>query len=83
VAFFYLAKGFAVMEISIAIRDDVIKLQQFLKLADAVATGGEAKLRVQNGEVLVNGEVETRRGRKLRDGDIVSLEGTLYIVARG
>ncbi len=57
-----------------------IKLASFLKLANAVGTGGEAKLLIQAGEVLVNGEVETRRGRKLRAGDEVNLQGEIYTV---
>ena len=55
------------MEI-ITITTEYIKLQDLLKLAAAAATGGEAKLLVQEGEVLVNGEVCTMRGKKLRPG---------------
>jgi ribosome-associated protein len=54
---------------------ETIKLDQFLKLMSIVQTGGEAKLLIQNGEVKVNGEVETRRGRKLVVGDRVSVFG--------
>ncbi len=50
-----------------------ITLGQALKAADVVGSGGEAKLVVQGGDVLVNGEVETRRGRKLRVGDVVEV----------
>jgi len=50
-----------------------IKLDQFLKWAGAVDTGGRAKMVVQDGLVTVNDEVETRRGRKLRKGDRVAL----------
>ena len=60
------------MEI-IKIRDDYIKLGQALKLAGLVGSGVEAKTLVQDGQVSVNGEVDTRRGRKLVDGDIVTL----------
>jgi ribosome-associated protein len=56
-------------------RDDYIKLDQFLKLAGVVRSGGEAKQLIQSGGVMVNGEVETRRGRKLRHGDVVIVEG--------
>jgi ribosome-associated protein len=56
------------------------RLGQFLKLADAVDTGGEAKIRIAYGEVLVNGEVETRRGRQLHPGDVVELGGATYRV---
>lgn len=48
-----------------------IRLDQFLKLTGLVETGGQAKLVIQAGEVLVNGEVETRRRRQLNVGDIV------------
>ena len=48
-------------------------LGQALKVASLVGSGGEAKVVIQAGEVLVNGEVETRRGRKLREGDVVEL----------
>ena len=57
-----------------------IKLDQFLKLTGAVETGGQAKLLIQGGEVLVNGEVETRRGRKLKPGDLVELDGESFQV---
>ena len=49
-------------------------LGQALKVANLVGSGGEAKVLIQAGEVLVNGEVETRRGRKLRKGDVVEVE---------
>ena len=57
-----------------------IKLDQFLKLTGAVGTGGQAKLLIQGGEVQVNGEIETRRGRKLVPGDVVELESESYVV---
>nr|WP_027871229.1 RNA-binding S4 domain-containing protein [[Eubacterium] cellulosolvens] len=60
---------------SIQIRDEFIKLGQAMKLAGLVEEGVEAKLVIQNGEVLVNGEVDTRRGKKLYDGDIFEYEG--------
>ncbi len=66
--------------IEVAIHTDFIRLDQFLKLADAVAGGGEAKVRVQAGDVRVNGGVETRRGRKLRPGDEVVLDDRLFQV---
>jgi ribosome-associated protein len=59
---------------------DYIKLDQFLKQMQAVSTGGQAKLMIQDGEVSVNGEVETRRGRKLVTGDRVSLDGQTWVV---
>jgi ribosome-associated protein len=48
-------------------------LGQALKVASLVGSGGEAKVLIQAGEVLVNGEVETRRGRKLEEGDVVEV----------
>ena len=50
-----------------------ITLGQALKAANLVGSGGEAKVLIQAGEVLVNGEVETRRGRQLREGDVVEV----------
>ena len=61
----------------VTITTEYIKLQDLLKLADAVATGGEAKIRVQEGEVLVNGAVCTHRGRKIRPNDTVDYHGLL------
>ena len=55
----------------IEIYSEYIKLDAFLKFCGAVGTGGEAKLRIADGEVLVNGEPCTQRGKKLRDGDTV------------
>jgi ribosome-associated protein len=54
-------------------RDDVIRLGQFLKLADVVAAGSDAKMLLAEGEVKVNGEPETRRGRQLVKGDVVTV----------
>ncbi|EYB69710.1 RNA-binding protein S4 [Deinococcus phoenicis] len=54
---------------------DTIDLQDFLKLRGLVETGGEAKFRVQGGEVRLNGVVETRRRKKLRRGDVVEYAG--------
>ena len=59
----------------VTITTEYKKLQDLLKLADAVSTGGEAKIRVQEGEVLVNGETCTQRGRKIRPGDKVDYHG--------
>lgn len=59
----------------VTITTEFIKLQDLLKLADAVSTGGEAKIEVQEGAVLVNGEVCTQRGKKLRPGDTVDFGG--------
>lgn len=57
-----------------------IKLDQFLKWAGAAQTGGEAKLMIQGGEVIVNGTTETRRARKLVEGDSVMVNGQIYRV---
>lgn len=66
----------------IVIRDQVIRLGQFLKLASAVATGGEAKARIQAGEVKVNGAVELRRGAQLHPGDTVEIDGLTLMVGQ-
>ena len=60
---------------TIEITTEYIKLQDLLKFAAAVQTGGEAKLVIQEGDVTVNGEVCTMRGRKLRPGDDVCFQG--------
>jgi ribosome-associated protein len=57
-----------------------IKLDSFLKAINAVSSGGEAKHLISTGEVLVNGEIETRRGRKLFPGDQVKIGGETYPV---
>lgn len=57
-----------------------IKLDQFLKWVGIASTGGEAKLMIQGGDVTVNGIIETRRGRKLVEGDLVSVQGETYKV---
>jgi ribosome-associated protein len=59
---------------------EYIKLDQFLKLAQIVQSGGEAKHLIQSGEVRVNGVIETRRGRKLRHGDVVVVQGEELVV---
>lgn len=57
-----------------------IKLDQFLKLVGIAPTGGQAKLLIQNGDVLVNDTLETRRGRKLVSGDRVTVGGQTFAV---
>ena len=65
----------------IKLRDEYIKLGQALKAAGFVENGVDAKFEINDGNVLVNGEVDTRRGRKLVHGDIVSYNGnTIKIV---
>ncbi|BBH16413.1 hypothetical protein Back2_07000 [Nocardioides baekrokdamisoli] len=59
----------------VPIREEMIRLGQFLKLASLVEHGGQAKEVIAAGEVVVNGEVDVRRGRQLRAGDLVSFGG--------
>jgi ribosome-associated protein len=65
----------------VPIDGDMIRLGQFLKLADLIDTGGEAKILIAVGDVTVNGEVDTRRGRQLHPGDVVSVRGRSVRVA--
>jgi ribosome-associated protein len=65
----------------VPIDSDMIRLGQFLKLADLIDTGGEAKVLITVGDVTVNGEVDTRRGRQLHPGDVVSVRGRSARVA--
>ncbi|MBF1103954.1 MAG: S4 domain-containing protein YaaA [Solobacterium sp.] len=62
------------------ITTEYITLQQFMKLSGIVSTGGEAKLRIKEMDIVVNGEKENRRGRKLYPGDNVKIEGKTYVV---
>ena len=62
----------------ISIKEDFIRLDSAMKLANLVVTGGHAKIVIQEGEVLVNGEVCTMRGKKLRKGDCVEFEGNTF-----
>lgn len=59
----------------VSISTEFIKLDSFLKFCGAAETGGQAKELVQGGKVLVNGEVCTMRGKKLRCGDVVAVDG--------
>lgn len=59
----------------VKISTEFIKLDALLKFASLVGSGGEAKMLIQNGKVLVNGEVCTMRGKKIRSGDVVKLDG--------
>jgi ribosome-associated protein len=65
------------------IRGDGIRLGQALKLAGLADTGGEARALVADGAVAVNGEVETRRGRQLRDGDVIAVGGEALRISAG
>lgn len=66
---------------TITITTEYIKLQDMLKFAAIASTGGEAKIMVQEGQVTVNGEVCTQRGRKIRPGDDVCANGAHYTVS--
>ena len=67
----------------ITIDTDYIKLDSFLKLANLVMSGGEAKIAIQEGQVKVNGEVENRRGRKLYPGDTIAVTGcSTFVIGR-
>ena len=66
---------------TIKITTEFIKLQDLLKFANLVCTGGEAKIIIQEGEVKVNGEVCTMRGKKIRPGDLVELGGQQLTVS--
>ena len=67
--------------LDVPIREDTIRLGQLLKLAGMADSGGHARQLVQDGAATVNGEVETRRGRQLRRGDLVTVEGETVRVA--
>jgi ribosome-associated protein len=69
------------MEHTVNITTPFIKLEALLKYAGLVGTGGESKIRITEGEVRVNGEVCTVRGRKLHPGDRVELGGEVLLVA--
>ena len=66
---------------TMTITTEYIKLQDLLKLANAVETGGEAKECIQGGQVQVNGEVCTMRGKKIRPGDTVTFQNQEYAAA--
>ena len=67
--------------IPVAITTEFIKLQDAMKYANIVYSGGEAKALIQEGEVLVNGEVCTMRGKKLRSGDKFTFNGQTYLIS--
>lgn len=66
---------------TITITTEFIKLQDLLKFANLVSTGGEAKQRILDGEVTVDGEVCLMRGKKIRPGNVVTFDGDDYAVA--
>ena len=67
--------------VSVPSHTEFIKLEAFLKLANAVPSGGMAKNFIQNGEVFVNGEPRTMRGKKLRQGDKVEFDRFAFEIA--
>lgn len=69
-----------VKDSGVKIDTEYIKLDSFLKAVNAVGSGGEAKVSIQEGLINVNGEVELRRGRKLRPGDMVEVGGKRFTV---
>lgn len=77
---FFNQSGFVALFVNRKNMSETIKLDQFLKLMNQVSTGGHAKILIQSGEVKVNGEIETRRGRKLISGDRVSIGGKTFEV---
>jgi ribosome-associated protein len=60
--------------------EPIIQLDQFMKLQGMVNTGGQAKIVIQSGQVLLNGQVETRRKKKLKAGDAVTFNGETVVV---
>ena len=62
------------------IRDEYIKLEQAMKLCGACGSGSDAKYEIQDGQVRVNGEIELRRGKKMRDGDRFEYQGEEYCI---
>ncbi|MGN0520663.1 MAG: RNA-binding S4 domain-containing protein [Candidatus Fimenecus sp.] len=72
------AKVVAKPKKQVQITTDFIRLDAALKLADAVQTGGHAKIVITEGEIKVNGEICSQRGKKLRKGDNFEFENTVY-----
>ena len=64
----------------ISVKEDFIRLDSVMKLASLVSTGGHAKIVIQNGEVKVNGEVCTQRGKKLHSGDKVEYNSNGFVI---
>ncbi|NLW01678.1 MAG: S4 domain-containing protein YaaA [Clostridiaceae bacterium] len=64
----------------ISIYTEYIKLDQFLKLAGIISTGGEAKSFITGRDVFVNGEIEKRRGRKLKHNDVIKVDNDTYVI---
>lgn len=64
----------------VKINTEIIKLDAFLKWAGIVVMGSEAKQFIKNGDVIVNGQIETQRGKKLKKGDVIEFNGESYKV---
>lgn len=62
---------------------DTITLNDALKLSGLAPTGGQAKILIQNGQVKVNGEVETRRKKQLQAGDVIEVGGEAFVIELG
>ena len=67
----------------VSITTEYVTLGQFLKLADIISSGGQAKFFLEDVQIKVNGEVDQRRGRKLRDGDKIEVEGFVVFQIEG
>jgi ribosome-associated protein len=67
---------------NIKITTEYIKLDQFLKWAGEVGSGAEAKSMIEDGKITINGEPETRRGRKIRPGDVVLVNEKEFLICR-
>jgi len=65
---------------SIVVQDVPIKLGQFLKFANIAQDGIEAKILIQNGNIKVNGNIETRRGKQLQNSDAISYENSTWVI---
>jgi len=66
--------------VEIKINEDFIRLDSLMKLSNIVATGGHAKIVIQNGQVKVNGKICTMRGKKMRNGDFLEFEDIKVVV---
>jgi ribosome-associated protein len=67
--------------VQVSIQTEFIKLESAMKLANVIPSGGTAKLEIQDGNVLVNGEVCTMRGKKLYPGDKFTFDGVTYLIS--
>ena len=77
-----LKRGVMMQKEEVKIHTEFIKLQDLLKFAGAVETGGDAKLIIQEGRVKVNGETCTMRGKKMRPGDVASIDDQLELTVQ-